>query len=734
MTMRFLAQRKITIRKAIHHSTFIIHHSSFIIIPKIMKIKWFLILAPIIFSLGLLQSYFWVPTYESQTRGNPERITKFIEASIGDAKLLNPILHADSSSGRIVSQVFEGLLDYDEDLKLRARLATDWTITEKIYLVVNAEGTFPDGSPMTAHAMANRIQEALDKGDLPELKEVVSNIQILPSQQQTKEIPIRNADGKPIPIKVILNKPERLAFSLNQVTQDFLTQLEPVIGPNYEKQAPIEKWIEVVPAEKRPLLEAQITKLLPVCEHNPEIFFHLRKGVLFHDGHEFDAGDVKFTYEAIMNPHNLSPRTSDFEPIKTVEIVDRYTVRVVYKRLFSPAINAWGMGILPEHLLNKTALQKEMDERHLSKIARENFGMRDSQFNRHPIGAGPFQFVEWQSDEFIHLVRNDNYWEEPPQYKEYYYRVIPDTVTQEVEFRTGAIDTYGPEPHQAARYKKDEAYQSFSSLGFAYTYIGYNHRKPLFADKRVRQALSMAINVDDIIEYILYGEGERITGPYPKNTQWYNQEVKPLPYDPKGALRIFKELGWKKNANGWLEKDGKIFEFNLITNNGNMQRKAIMTIAQNSWHKLGIKCNTQVFEWAVFLKDFVNSGHFDAIILGWSMSIDPDLYQIWHSSQGGPNQLNFVGYNNPEVDELIVQIRQEYDFATQRKLTHRLHSLLAEDQPYTFLYAPLANLVLDKKIVMMEKDGSYSKLKPTKTGSVFFYFNQWRKLEHAPEF
>jgi len=699
-----------------------------------MKIKWFLILAPVIFSFGLLQSYFWVPTYESQTKGNPERITKFIEASIGDAKMLSPILHADTASGRIVGLVFDGLLDYDEDLNFRGRLATDWTITEKIYLIVNSESTFPDGSPMTALIMKNRIQETLDKGDLPELTDVVTNIQVLPSKQQTKEIPIRDADGNEISIKIILNRPERLEFSLSQVTQDFLAQLEPVLGPNYDKQMPLDKWIEVVPAKQRKLLHSQIAQLLPICEHNPEIFFHLRKGVLFHDGHEFDAGDVKFTYEAIMNPHNLSPRTSDFEPIKTVEMVDRYTVRVVYKRLFSPAINAWSMGMLPEHLLNEAALEKEMDERHLSTVARENFGMRDSQFNRHPIGTGAFQFIEWQGDEYIYLTRNDNYWEGPPQYKEFYYRVIPDTVTQEVEFRTGAIDTYGPEPHQVARYKKDDAYQSFSSLGFAYTYIGYNHRKPLLADKRVRQALGMAINVNDIIEYILYGEGERITGPYPKNTQWYNQNVKPLPYDPKGALRIFKELGWKKNAKGWLEKDGKIFEFNLITNNGNMQRKAVMTIAQNSWHKLGIKCNTQVFEWAVFLKDFVNTAHFDAIILGWSMGIDPDLYQIWHSSQGGPNQLNFIGYNNPEVDELIVQIRQEYDFATQQKLTHRLHSLLAEDQPYTFLYAPLSNIVLDKKIVMMDKEGSYSKLKPTKTGSLFFYFNQWRKLEHAPEF
>jgi ABC-type transport system substrate-binding protein len=720
-----------------------------------MKIKWFLILAPVLLSLGLLQSYFWVPTYQEQTKGNPNRVTKFIEASIGDAKILNPILNADGSSSRIVGLVFEGLLDYDENLHLRPRLATDWTITETAYLVIDSETHFPDGTQVTAEAMKSRLTEALQKGTLGDLSEFITNIESLPSKTETRTQFISRIgnDDKPVSVKVQLTVtfPERIQLSLNRVEQKLFSRLAPIIGSDYEKPGLPDKWMVsldfyqkndqnewvniVIPKEEQETLRPQFADLLPtVFEANPIILFELRNGVRFHDGHEFDAQDVKFTYEAIMNPKNISPRSSDFEPIKAVEVVDKYRVRVVYKRLFSPAINAWTMGILPEHLLNEAAMQREMDQRQLSEAARAKFGMRDSQFNRNPIGVGPFRFVEWQSDEFIHLSRHDDYWEGAPQYQEFYYRVIPDTVTQEVEFRTGAIDTYGPEPHQAARYKMDEAYQSFSSLGFGYTYIGYNNRKPLFKDKRVRQALSMAINVDEIITYILYGEGERTTGPYPKNTQWYDHSIKPVPYDPKQAQHILQELGWQKNANGWLEKDGKVFEFNLITNNGNLQRKAIMTIAQNSWRKLGIKCNTQVFEWAVFLKDFVNPGEFDAVVLGWSMGIDSDLYQLWHSSQSGPNQLNFIGYNNPIADQLIVEIRQEYDIATQRQLTWQLHRLIAEEQPYTFLYAPLSNQVLDKKIVIINQDGSYSKIKASKTGSVFFHFNRWRKLEHTPKF
>lgn len=708
-----------------------------------MVLKRLLILAPALLIAVLLQSYFWVPTYEQQTTGNPKRLRKYIDGSIGDAKILNPILYSDAASGAIANYVFEGLLDLDENLNLRGRLATDWRITEDAYLLVNPRKRFPDGASVTGPALVQRITQALANDQYVELKQVVSSFQLLPPIQQTQKIALveTDAQGRPAPseVEVTIDIPERLIFSLAQVDQDFFDRLKPILGDHYFADFPVEQYIHVSDQKLTEQLRPQFPALLQIAEHNPVILFHLRHGVRFHDGQEFTARDVQFTYQSIIDPKNLSPRTSDFEPIKSVEVIDPYTVKVVYKRLYSPAISAWSMGMLPEHLLNEQALQKEMDARGLSEAARGAFSLRDSEFNRHPIGTGPFRFVEWQGDEFIHLTRNDDYWEGPPQYEDYYMRVIPDLLTQEVEFRTGAIDSYGVLPHQVARYKKENAYQSFSSLAFAYTYIGYNMRKPLFADKRVRHALGMAINVDEIIQYLLYGEGERVTGPFPKATEWYDQTVTPLPYDPDGASRLLEEAGWKRNANGWLEKDGKIFEFNLITNNGNPQRKNIMTIAQNAWKKIGIKCNTQAFEWAVFLEDFIENGSFDATVLGWTTPpTDPDLYQVFHSSQSGPQQLNHVAYNNPEADALILRIRQEYNPDRQRELAHQLHRLIAEDQPYTFLYTPLSTSVLDKKIVIVEHepDGKerYVKIYPTKSGNISFYFNKWRKLEFTPEF
>jgi ABC-type transport system substrate-binding protein len=436
-----------------------------------------------------------------------------------------------------------------------------------------------------------------------------------------------------------------------------------------------------------------------------------------------------------MNPKNLSPRVADYEPVKAVQVIDPLTVRIVYKRLYSPAFGTWAMGILPQHLLNDDAMQIEAQR--LSK-APETFSMRQSNFNRRPIGCGPFMFGEWKSDQFIVLNRFEDYWEGPPNYKKYIFRVIPDLLTQEMEFYAGTIDSYGVQPHQVARLKKDLRFQNFSGLSFGFTYIGYNTRRKPFDDRRIRRALSMAIDVNKIITYVLYDQGEQITGPFVKQTDFYNHDIQPMPYDPQGALRLLAEAGWHRNPEGWLEKDGNKLQFTLITNSGNDIRKAILAIAQDAWKQIGVDVRTDLIEWSVFIQERVNKLDFDALVLGWSMGIDPDLYQIWHSSQIGPHQLNFVGFKNAAADDLIIKIRQEYNHDQQVKYCHRLHEIISHEQPYTFLYVGKWTAILDKRIVIKDVDETgnvgYQKIRPTKTGNYTFYFNKWVKLAQEPDF
>ena len=714
-----------------------------------MTVRRILIFTPILIIFLLLQSYLWVPTYEEQTRGNPKRLNDYITGSIGDASILNPILHADSASGDIVGMVFEGLIDRDEELRFRGRLATSWDIYEEAFFYINEGIDIPGVGKANAEQVVNLLQEAKAKEfpDNLEIKASLDNIKeisIIPASDftVTRHVRKEKAEGQ-IQVEIRVRAPDRINLVLQKVDQDLFTALSTILGDDYFRSFPAEDYLTLenvlIPNSEFRIPNSMkvryANELLPATEHNPVVVFHLRPHVKFHDGHVFDAYDVKFTYEAIMNPKNLSPRIPDYEPVKQVEVVDPLTVRIVYKRLYSPALGTWAMGMLPEHLLNDKALNEEALR--LGKDP-EKFTLRQSQFNRHPVGSGPFFFREWKPDQYIILDRFQEYWEGPPNYHRYVYRIIPDLLTQEMEFYAGTIDSYGVQPHQVERLSNDPMYQSFSGPAFGYTYIGYNMRRELFRDRRVRKALGMAIDVNKIIKYVLYGQGERITGPFVKQTDYYNHSIKPISYDPQGALMLLEEAGWKQNKDGWLEKDGKRLQFTLITNSGNDLRKAILAIAQDAWRQIGVDVRTDLLEWSVFIQERVDKGDFDALILGWQMGIEPDLYQIWHSSQTNSHQLNFVGFKNEEADDLIIKIRQEYNYDRQVAYCHRLHEIIAREQPYTFLYVSKWTAILDKRIVILETDPQgepkYRRITPTKTGNFTFYFNKWIKLDQAPDF
>jgi len=690
-----------------------------------MPVKTMLIVAPTLVSVFLLQSYFWVPTFEDQARGDPGRLTRYIESSIGDASILNPTLSADSASSEINALVFEGLLDRDMDLSFRGRLAESWRIFEEAYLFVDETQRLPDGTPVTAPGLLERL-EAARRARHPSMR-LVERIELEPAGVVTESIEEEAAAPaqRARITRLTLRRPPRLKFTLTEVDQDFFARLAPLLG-GYVERLDVRRFLDPsVPVA----LRARAAELFPPAEHNPVIVFQLRKGIRFHDGHEFDSGDVKFTYETIMDPKNLSPRVPDFEPVKSVEPSGPYAVRVTYKRLFQPGFESWGMGILPEHLLNREPLAREAGA--LGRDA-EHYSVRDSRFNRNPIGTGPFRFVEWKTDQYVRLARFDQYWEGPPNFHEFLYRIIPDALTIELTFYAGTTDEYGAQPHQVQRLRNDPRFMHFSGLTLGYSYIGYNMRRPIFQDVRVRKALGMAVNTQEIIDYVLYGQAERTTGPYPKQTDFYDQSVQPLPYDLAGAVRLLEEAGYRKNAEGWLEKDGKPLAFTLITNSGNEIRKAVMAIAQNAWRRIGVKVETLALEWAVFINERVDKGDFDAVVLGWSMDLNADIFQIFHSSQTGHFQLNFVGYRNPKADELMVRIRQEYNYERQVTMARELHRLIAEDQPYTFLYVGKWTALFDRKITRLVPgpDGAlrHAPIVTTKLGSPKFHFTQWVKL------
>ena len=420
-------------------------------------------------------------------------------------------------------------------------------------------------------------------------------------------------------------------------------------------------------------LEGELAESWEVSKDGLVITFHLRKGVKWHDGAEFTAADVMYTYKVTIDPKTPTAYSGDFLMVKKAEILDKYTFRATYAKPFAPALASWGSAILPKHLLEGKDIAK-------------------SELARHPIGTGAYKFVEWKTGEKIVLEANPEYWEGKPYIERYVYRIIPDQATMFLELKSGGIDYTGLTPLQFARqtefaeFKKN--FNRYRYLAFAYTYLGYNFTNPLFQDKRVRKAISYAIDKQELVDGVLLGLGKVATGPYKPGTWVYNDKVERYDFNPQKARELLAEAGWKDtNGDGMLEKDGKPFEFTIMTNQGNESRAKTVEIIQKKLKEIGVTVKPRVMEWASFLQR-IDKKDFEAVVLGWTIGQDPDLFDIWHSSKTQPKELNFISYKNPEVDELLVNARETFSQEERKKYYHRIQEILADDAPYTFLYVP----------------------------------------------
>ncbi len=419
-----------------------------------------------------------------------------------------------------------------------------------------------------------------------------------------------------------------------------------------------------------------------------QIIFHLRKGVLWHDGVEFTADDVVFTYNTVIDPKVPTPYSSIYGPVKEVEALDKYTVKVTYSEPFAPALESWGMGIIPRHILEGKDISAEY-------------------YNRNPIGTGPYKIKEWVTGQKIVLEAYGNYFEGRPKIDKYIARVIPDTATMFLELKFGGIDFMGLTPPQYKLQADTEFFnkyfQKFKYPSFGYTYLGYNLLDAKFKDKRIRQALTYAINKKDIIEGVLLGYGTPCTGPFPPESWAYNPNAKDLEYNPERAKKLFEDAGWEIGQSGLLEKDGKPFSFTVLVNQGNEARLKTAQIIKENLKAIGVEMNIKVLEWQAMLHEFIDKKRFEAVIMGWALSRDPDIYDIWHSSKTKEGEFNFISYKNEEVDRLLLEGRRTFDMEKRKKIYHRIHAILLDEQPYTFLYVPDALPVLHKRIKGVEK-------------------------------
>ncbi|RKY01105.1 ABC transporter substrate-binding protein [Candidatus Poribacteria bacterium] len=393
--------------------------------------------------------------------------------------------------------------------------------------------------------------------------------------------------------------------------------------------------------------------------------FKLRKGVKFHNGDELTAEDVVFTIERIIKPNMIagrsSPRKGLIGPVVGAEAVDKYTVLIKTSR-------PWP--ILPVMLtfieiVPKRYIQEKGDE----------------YFAEHPVGTGPFKFVEWIKGERLVLERFEDYYggspARPPvgpaKIDRLIFKPIPEPASRIAALKAGECHIIqNLPPHLVEEVEADPRTKVLSCEGTRSFFLGMNWTKPPFENPKVREAVCRAVNVDLIIETIMKGMAIKLAGPLVPAAFGYNDQLKPIEYDPELARKLLKEAGYPEG-----------FEVELDTDK---DMKEIAEAIAADLSKVGIKAKVRVWEWGV-LKPQLEKHERDLFLFSWgNASLDPVGILIPVFKTGGRG--NYTGYSNPKVDQLLEKAETGMDPEKRKAYFREVQRILHEDKPVVFLFAP----------------------------------------------
>lgn len=434
-----------------------------------------------------------------------------------------------------------------------------------------------------------------------------------------------------------------------------------------------------------------------VSKDNLTYTFHLRKGAQFSDGQPITSADVKFSYECYMDPRFKAPhRRAYVEDIARVETPDAQTVRVVMKRKYFKNLEMLGaqLKILPKHVY-------EDPTKPLGRVM---------------VGSGPYKINNYEHGKNIELVRNDNWWgyKSPTaetanqgKFDKVVFRFITDDNLQLDVLKKHDLDVLdhvepdvfvqkaNGEPFDKQIIKHKEENQD--PVNKMFTFIAWNLRNPIFKDRDTRVALAELTNRPLMNEKFRFNMSDLAAGPSWRNERTIDPKVKPLPFDPAHAAELLKKAGWEdKDKKGVLQKviDGKPVEFRFSLVFAKKDLEKYFTMYKEDLKKAGIDMDVKFVEWATFVK-LLNEQKFDSAALAWSMgSLEPDYKQIFHTESAGPGGSNFGGYSNLEVDKLLDKARVEMDAKKRKPMWQKIYRLIAEDQPYNFMFSTKYDLYL----------------------------------------
>jgi len=422
-----------------------------------------------------------------------------------------------------------------------------------------------------------------------------------------------------------------------------------------------------------------------VSKDGKQITFTLRKGLKWQDGKPLTVDDVKFSYDVIMSgEYPTAAQKPYYENFEKAEIVDANTIRFLIKTKYFGNLEQIGTLILvPKHIYQNAAEGKKL--------------------NKSVIGSGPYKIEKYDQGQSILLAKNKDWWgfSDPSQKGRFNFdhiriRFLKESNLVIEALKKGDIQFGGLTAEDYVKKTSDPEWgktvlkiKTENMAPKSYGYIGWNLRKPMFADVKVRHALQMLMNREEMIHKFQYDMSLPATGPLYQQSEYADPSVKAVKFDLKEAVKLLKEAGWSdSDKDGMLDKtvNGVKQNFSFSVMYGGKDSEKYLVMYQSDLRKAGIEMKLQMLEWNAMLKN-VDEGNFDAMALAWGAgSVDWDPKQVWHSSSAVKGGSNFIGYKNPEVDKLIDEARQELDKKKRVKLLRVVYRKIAEDYPYAFMF------------------------------------------------
>ena len=405
--------------------------------------------------------------------------------------------------------------------------------------------------------------------------------------------------------------------------------------------------------------------------------YHLRKGVRWHDGTPFTAADVVFTSEALLDERHGIESRLPWDRVKDLETPDEHTVVFHLREPYAPFVTEL---LVTSHLMPKHLLADAVGL---------EFG--NHPWHRAPVGLGPFQFKEWRPGSSITVERNDDYFRGPPGLDEIEFRFIPDTNTLLLELQAGGIDLLNSV--ETDKHERADALPGIRvtvTPSLMWEHLDMNMSDPLLADRRVRQAIQLAIDREQIAEGIYGGLWEPAHGDVHPDLPWFNPKVDEIVrHDPEAAKRLLDEAGWMPGSDGIRRKDGEPLRIQISTTASRQLRVLTEEVLQQQLRQVGIDLAIQNYQSTVLFAPFESNGvlkrgKFQLGMYAWITSPDPNKYTLYHSSQiPPPSGQNHPRWNNARVDELLEAGLSAVDPAKRKAIYDEIQVILAEDVPMT---------------------------------------------------